>query len=101
MYARKHELFRHSIGLVTVRAYVQRDDDADISDLCEEAREACAYMQAYGTIVEVSKNGHVIGESSLWGSFVEDGWADPCLRTVAYDIAPDALHDARRTLGRL
>ena len=118
------EMYRFTIGTLTVRAVIEPDYDVDTSfDETGETAEriASGEWEAFGTIVTVERNSKVIGEDSLWGSiyanpsefFSDHRDPNPANRnTLAMrdsgrvichyfpEMVRQALSDARRTLGR-
>lgn len=117
-------MYRFEIGSITVRATIEPDYDVDLS--WDETGETAEKLEsgewgAFGTIVTVERNGHVIGEYSLWGSIYADPTEfftahrdpDPANRNCSVSGRPDgtaichyfpdmvrsAIADARRTLG--
>lgn len=98
----RHQLFVKHIGQITVRAFVEYDDDADASwmDKATQRQAQTEGWEAFGTIVEVDRNGYTIGRDAMWGSFVSEGADDPYLYSVARaQVGPEALAAARRTIG--
>lgn len=69
------EMYRFETAQFIVRAVIVPDPDVDVSfDETGETAEkvASGEWQAFGTIVTVSHQGIVLGESSLWGSIYRD-----------------------------
>ena len=114
------EMYRFEIGSLIVRAVIEPDHDVDLS--WDESGETAEKLEsgeweAFGTIVTVERNGHVIGEDSLWGSIYADPAEfftahrdpDPANRNCSLngtaighyfpDMVRSAIADARRTLG--
>lgn len=95
----RNTIFERDLFGFTVTAYNVPDPDPDTSWMDDEAEDDAADLLAFGTIVEVSRNGHIVGQDALWGSFVT-GWDDPYLIAIpaVHDMVGNAIADARRTL---
>lgn len=65
---RKEEMWRFETAQFAVVAYIAPDDEADLSWADAETIDAIntGEFAVFGMIVEVEKNGHVIGRDSLW-----------------------------------
>jgi hypothetical protein len=70
----------------------------------EDYRRACAYGRTWwyvGVVVEASRAGIVLGEKSLWGIDYEPDGEDGYLTETAFELAEEAIVEARQKLKEL
>lgn len=89
------------VGSVTMRASAEPDPDAE-TDWMDKGTLLQVRMKrlfSFSTVVEIERNGHVIGRDSLCGTWAK-GDSDPYLmQTVREQVVGPAVADARKTLN--